>query len=63
MVSRRSDLLNEGLFVGNAPMGALRLNEAQSSNSARLRPTCVLGRVVPLGALDEPPWPRNGKAW
>jgi len=47
------DLLDERLFVGNAAVEALRGKDAKFG-FGQIRPTAVLGCVVPFEPLDQP---------
>ena len=48
------DFVDEGLFVGNAAVEALGGQNAEFG-FCEVKPTAMLGRVVPFEALDQPP--------
>jgi hypothetical protein len=46
------DLIDERLFVGNAAVEALGRDDAEFG-FGQIKPTAVLGRVVPFESLDQ----------
>ena len=48
------DFLNEGLFIGNPTVEALRSEDAEFG-LCQIEPTTVLWSVVPFEALDQSP--------